>query len=462
MAAHTSPHPPSIERVLAAAGSRLGDRDHGAVVTAAREVVAEERRRLSAGDEATSVGALADMLVSRLEASSAPDLVPVVNATGVILHTNLGRAPWPEAAIRAADRPRRARAPRNGPATGQPRRAVPRGRGASRRPDGRRGCPRHQQQRRRARAGRRAWPGRGRGGRRRRAGELVEIGGGVRIPEIVRRAGARLIEVGTTNRTRAGRLSRRHSSRGRASLILRVHPSNFRDGGFVEAPDPAALAAIAHRARRDRRRRPRLRRAAATRRPSGSPTSRRRRERLAAGADLVTLQRRQAGRRSAGGAVVGRADLIARMRRDPLARAMRPDKVTLAAVAATLGLYRAGLAATEIPVWRHDRRAASTSWAGAASPVARRARRPARPSSTSRSTVGGGSLPGETLPSFGRGADPGAVARTACSPRSGRRRRRSSAGSRTAGRARPADGRAALRRGLGAVARGRSGARARG
>ena len=67
------------------------------------EVVAEERLRLSAGDEATSVGALADMLLSRLEASSAPDLVPVVNATGVILHTNLGRAPWPEAAIRAAE-----------------------------------------------------------------------------------------------------------------------------------------------------------------------------------------------------------------------------------------------------------------------------------------------------------------------------------------------------------------------
>ena len=99
------------------------------------------------------------------------------------------------------------------------------------------------------------------------------------------------------------------------------------------------------------------------------------------------------------GFIVGRADLIARIRRDPLARAMRPDKVTMAAVAQTLGLYRAGRATTDIPVWRmiatplRDLRARAEAMAariGVAATVVEL-----------RSTIGGGSLPGETLPSAG-------------------------------------------------------------
>src|SRR5918998_693867 len=76
-------------------------------------------------------------------------------------------------------------------------------------------------------------------------GELVEIGGGVRIPDVIRRAGARLVEVGTTNRTRADDF-REPLERGRARLVLRVHRSNFRLDGFVEDPDPGALARLAH------------------------------------------------------------------------------------------------------------------------------------------------------------------------------------------------------------------------
>jgi L-seryl-tRNA(Ser) seleniumtransferase len=123
-------------------------------------------------------------------------------------------------------------------------------------------------------------------------------------------------------------------------------------------------------------------------------------ERLAAGADVVTFSGDKLVGGPQAGLVVGRADLVARMRRDPLARAMRPDKATLAAVAATLGLYRAGRATAEIPVWRMigapsegiRRRAeavAAELGPGSAEPVA------------VASTVGGGSLPGETLPSFG-------------------------------------------------------------
>ena len=77
-------------------------------------------------------------------------------------------------------------------------------------------------------------------------GELVEIGGGVRIPEIIRRAGARLVEVGTTNRTRVADFEEPLAD-GRAAIVLRVHPSNFRQVGFTEAPDPAELVALAHR-----------------------------------------------------------------------------------------------------------------------------------------------------------------------------------------------------------------------
>jgi L-seryl-tRNA(Ser) seleniumtransferase len=226
-------------------------------------------------------------------------------------------------------------------------------------------------------------------------GELVEIGGGVRIPEIVRRAGAKLVEVGTTNRTRVADYEPPLAD-GSATAVLRVHPSNFRQEGFVEAADPAALAALAHR------------HGAIVIDDLGSgallPTERfglahepTPRERLDAGADVVTFSGDKLVGGPQAGLVVGRADLVARMRRDPLARAMRPDKVTLAAVAATLGLYRAGLAETSIPVWRmiarpveelRERAAAIAEGLGATASVV-----------DVRSTVGGGSLPGETLPS---------------------------------------------------------------
>ena len=146
------------------------------------------------------------------------------------------------------------------------------------------------------RPGRRA--GRARRRRRCRAGELVEIGGGVRIPEIIRRAGAKLIEVGTTNRTRADDYEP-PLAEGRARVVLRVHPSNFRQTGFTETPDPRALADLAHRPRRDRRRRSRLGRAPADRALRARPRAdarraagRRRRPR--------DVQRRQARRGPAG------------------------------------------------------------------------------------------------------------------------------------------------------------------
>ena len=272
----------------------------------------------------------------------------MINATGVIVHTNLGRAPWPRAAIDAA------RAAAEGTIFLELDRAT-----------GRRG-----RRFRDAEAHLVALTGAedalvvvnnaaavalavglaGRGGVAVSRGELVEIGGGVRIPEIVRRAGAKLVEVGTTNRTRVADFEEVLAD-GRARLVLRVHPSNFSQTGFVETPDAPALSAAAHRHGAlvvdDLGSGALLDTAAFGLAHEPMPA-----ERLADGADLVTFSGDKLVGGPQAGFVVGRADLVARLRKDPLARAMRPDKVLLAAVAATLALYRAGVAAREIPVWR--------------------------------------------------------------------------------------------------------------
>jgi len=393
----TPRRPPAVERLLAAVRPRAGNRAHGALVTAARETVADERTRLDAGERARSLDALAAAVVARLDGLSAGGRpAPVLNATGVIVHTNLGRAPWPEAAIVAA-----------GAATREPLfleldrasgRRGPRYRAAEEHLVALTGAEEALVVNNCAAALVLAVGLTGRKGVVVGRGELVEIGGGVRIPEIVRRAGARLVEVGTTNRTRVEDYEP-PLSEGRAAMVLRVHPSNFTMAGFVEAPDPAELAALAHA------------HGALVVDDLGSgalldtvafglahePTPA---ERLAAGADLVTFSGDKLVGGPQAGLIVGRADLVARLRKDPLARAMRPDKATLAGVAATLGLYRAGLATREIPVWRMIATPAEGLRARAEDLAARIAGAAAVPLVA---TVGGGSLPGETLPSFGLG-----------------------------------------------------------
>jgi L-seryl-tRNA(Ser) seleniumtransferase len=397
MSTQARPHPPSVEQVLAAARGLVSDgTSHAAILDVARAVVDAERDRLTAGGEPVTAEMLGEEAALRLASLTASGLATAINATGVIIHTNLGRAPWPAAAIEAAvaaagdylllelDRGSGRRGARFREAedhlialTGAEDALVTNNNAA-------------------ALALAVGLAGRGGGvvvGR----GELVEIGGGVRIPEIVRRAGAKLIEVGTTNRTRAADFEP-PLAEGRARLVLRVHPSNFRQEGFTEAPDPSALADLAHS------------HGAIVVDDLGSgallPTERHGlaheptpTERLAAGADLVTFSGDKLVGGPQAGLIVGRADLIARIRRDPLARAMRPDKVTLAAVAATLVLYRAGRAETEIPVWRMIA-ARPEDLRPRASALARIVGDRAEVIET-EATVGGGSLPGETLPSFG-------------------------------------------------------------
>ena len=364
----------------------------------AREVITEERNAIAAGHPARSANDLAASMLGRLSWLDDPmselGFAPVINATGVILHTNLGRASWPwaatQAALVAASQPSMVELD---PVTGR------RGRPFGAIEDevvALTGAEAALITNNNAAAVALAVGLAGRGGVAVSRGELVEIGGGVRIPEIVRRAGARLIEVGTTNRTRVADFEE-VLAHGRAKLVLRVHPSNFAQTGFVEAPDAKALAKTAHRhgaivvddlgsgALLD------TARFGLAHEPMPA-------ERLQAGADIVTFSGDKLVGGPQAGIIAGRRDLVERLRRDPLARAMRPDKVILAALAATLRLYRAGMAAAEIPIWRQI--------AAAADELERRARGLAMASpgrikaSPTESTVGGGSLPGQTLPSW--------------------------------------------------------------
>jgi L-seryl-tRNA(Ser) seleniumtransferase len=405
MTATPRSRPPSVERVLAAVRPRAEGREHGALVAATRATVEAERDRLAAGEEPRSLGALADAVITGLDGFvTGQSPARVINATGVIVHTNLGRAPWPEAAIRAAEA-----ATRDplflelDPETG---RRGPRYRGAEDHLVALSGAEDALVVNNCAAALVLAVGLAGRKGVVVGRGELVEIGGGVRIPEVVRRAGARLVEVGTTNRTRVEDYEA-PLGEGRAAMVLRVHPSNFTMSGFVEAPDPAAVAALAHAHGAlvvdDLGSGALLDTAVFGLAHEPTPT-----ERLAAGADLVTFSGDKLVGGPQAGLIVGRADLVARLRKDPLARAMRPDKATLAGVAATLGLYRAGLATAEIPAWRMIATPLADLAARAEAIVAgyRIGGLAGFTMERLESTVGGGSLPGQSLPSWGIGIRP--------------------------------------------------------
>jgi L-seryl-tRNA(Ser) seleniumtransferase len=411
-----APRPPSVERILALVRQAWAASELAAPTEIVRAVIAEERTRLAAGAPPTDDGELARLALDRLEALLDPDRTippPVINATGVILHTNLGRAPWPEAARRAAV----------AAATGYGYLELA---AAS----GRRG-PRFRAVEQHLVALTGAGDALvvtnnaaallltvGLAGRRGSLvvsrGELVEIGGGVRIPEVVARAGARLIEVGTTNRTRAVDFEPPLAA-GRARVVLRVHPSNFAMDGFTESADPAAVAALAHRHGAividDLGSGALLDTAAYGLAHEPTPA-----ERLAAGADVVVFSGDKLVGGPQAGLIVGRADLVARLRRDPLARAVRPDKVILAGVAATLALYRAGRATSDIPVWQQVVRTAAALRERAETIVASVGDTGGVLTAiATESTLGGGSLPGQTLPSFGlavRGPSPDALART--------------------------------------------------
>ncbi len=322
------------------------DAPHALAVEAARRAIDEERARVLAGQPAnTSVGARARELVAEL---TRPSLRPVLNATGVIVHTNLGRAPLPatarEAVARAAsgysnlelslDRGQRDSrhahvAPLLCELTGaEDAIAVNNGAAAVT-----------------LAAAALAGPGQAIVVSR---GQLVEIGGGFRIPEVIAQSGSELVEVGTTNRTSPGDYARAVASLGdRLGAILRVHQSNFRTVGFarevaveqlcelgVPVIDDVGSGALAD--------------GGAVPGIADEPAIR---SSIAAGAALVCCSGDKLLGGPQAGLLMGRRDAVRRAREHPLARAFRIDKLSLAALAATLNLYRdPEQAAHEIPV----------------------------------------------------------------------------------------------------------------
>jgi len=330
---------PSVDRLLA--DEVLAAAPRPLATTAARTAVEQARETIQAGGEP---GDLVEAARAELGRLVSPALRRVLNATGVIVHTNLGRAPLPPAALARAvdvggsysnlelDLASGSRGSRQDHVADALRRLT--------------GAEAALVVNNNAAAvllalaaladGREVVVSRG---------ELVEIGDGFRIPDVLSRSGARMVEVGTTNRTRVVDYERAIGAD--TALLLRVHQSNYRIVGFTESVPTRELAQISRRAGLwlvdDL--------------GSGSladvgdePTAA---SSLAAGADLVCFSGDKLLGGPQAGIVVGRAELVERLRRHPLQRALRADKLTLAALEGTLALHQdPERARAQIPVLR--------------------------------------------------------------------------------------------------------------
>ncbi|MFZ5911416.1 MAG: L-seryl-tRNA(Sec) selenium transferase [Chloroflexota bacterium] len=327
---------------------------------------------------------------SRLAAWTQPTLLPVINASGVILHTNLGRAPLSKATIAAMqavsqgysnleydlDKGKRGSRLIHAEAilqrlTGVEAAVVVNNNASA-----------VMLALAALAKGRRAIIARS---------QLVEIGGGFRVPDVMKQSGAKLVEVGTTNRVHLRDYE--EALLEPTGVVMRAHRSNFKIIGFTEEPDLKDIVGAAHKAGV----------AVVDDLGSGSfldtskyglahePTVQ---ESLAAGVDVACFSGDKLLGGPQAGIIVGKAELIARIKKHPLARAVRADKVALAGVTATLLHYLKDEAEREIPIWqmismeREQVRARAEAWRkslGRGEVV------------ESESTVGGGSLPGESM-----------------------------------------------------------------
>ena len=392
---------PSLDRLLeqpelSEAVAQFG---RSSVRDAGRSLLERARADIASGLPSPDLSSLIADLLADLQHQLAPSLYPVINATGVVVHTNLGRAPLSVAAQQAM----------RDVAEGYSNLEYDLG-------EGKRGSRYVHAERllceltgaeaalvvnnnaaaitlllRAVAAGQEVIVSRG---------ELVEIGGGFRIPDILRQSGASLVEVGTTNRTRMADYA--DALAYDTTALLKVHRSNYKIIGFTESVSIAELAALVAES-------PAYGPLAVLNdlgsgtlidtRPFGLDYEPTVQDSVQAGADATTFSGDKLLGGPQAGIIVGDKDLIADLKRQPLTRALRVDKITLAALQATLLAYLREAATEEIPVWQmvsagQDELAERAKiWADALTkfgiPMELR---------PGNSTVGGGSLPGQTLP----------------------------------------------------------------
>ncbi len=386
---------PSVEQLLQTRQAAEDITAYGRPLTleALRQTLAVVRQAFSEQDGLPGEQAILQQARDRLREWTAPSLYPVINATGVVLHTNLGRAPLSQAAIQAIQ------------ATSQGYSNLEYDLGK-----GQRGSRLlHAESLLTHLTGAEAALVVNNNAAalllilsalasRKRAvisrTQLVEVGGGFRIPEVMAQSGARLVEIGATNRVHLSDYE--NALAEPTALVLRAHHSNFRIIGFTSEPGLAELVALAHRhglplvhdlgsgSLMD----------TARYGLSHEPTVQ---ESIKAGVDLVCFSGDKLLGGPQAGIIVGRLDLVAKLRKHPLARAIRADKLCLAALSATLLHYLKDEADREIPVWRmisetpESLRARAARWAGELGEGE---------VIEGQSAFGGGSLPEENLPTF--------------------------------------------------------------
>jgi len=365
------------------------------VLDACRAALDAARQAILGGADAPMPALLIDDVCARIERAVQPSLIPVINATGVIIHTNLGRAPLSDETLTAMKLAAQGYsnleydldAGERGSRYVHAEALLTRLTGAQAALIVNNNAAAVMLILAAFARGKQVIISRG---------HLVEIGGGFRIPEVMQQSGATLIEVGTTNRTYIADYARAITEQ--TALLMRVHPSNFKMIGFTHEAKLTELVALAHEKNLlcvdDLGSGALLDTSAYGLAHEPMPQ-----ESLAAGVDLVSFSGDKLLGGPQAGIILGRKNLIDTLKKYPLTRALRVDKVTLAGVQATLLHYLKNQATQKIPIWkmiaatRDELDVRAQKWAERL-----RAKNFDATVMDAESTVGGGSLPGETLP----------------------------------------------------------------